>query len=356
LLFADSNGTKVQATPGRSGVCPGCRSPVIAKCGTLKVWHWAHEAGGDCDPWSEPMGPWHLSWQGLVRPEAVEVPLGPHRADIVGNNDVVVELQHSSIDEMQVREREQFYGSMVWLFDATERFRMVESGDRVFFAVGRVKHIERCQKPVFLDFGDVVVQVEEFTDVFWHCSGVGLRRDRQWFASQHLSERLRGPGSYVPIWMATPGDRQFDPWEKDCPYSATEHPSRWHGSNGVQTLDRGTKFLPLEYTWQKQGRPATKHPVWEDVIQRFPEIANGWTEGAIRSMRQFLSAQAMILDGRLRLMPSRADELTPVGTRRAAEELLAEADKHISAGRLPILKNETRERILNASPLDSRRR
>jgi hypothetical protein len=42
-----------------------------------------------------------------------------HRADIVGNRGVVVELQHSLISNEDVRAREAFYGKMVWLFDAT---------------------------------------------------------------------------------------------------------------------------------------------------------------------------------------------------------------------------------------------
>ena len=45
----------------------------------------------------------------------------------------------------EIAEREAFYGSMVWLFDATHRFRMVPSGDLVFFGTngdpGRIHHV-----------------------------------------------------------------------------------------------------------------------------------------------------------------------------------------------------------------------
>ncbi len=61
MLFASVNGSNVQPSPSAKGTCPTCGEPVLAKCGWIKTWHWAHVAGGDCDPWSEPIGPWHLS-------------------------------------------------------------------------------------------------------------------------------------------------------------------------------------------------------------------------------------------------------------------------------------------------------
>ena len=148
MLFTNHNGSKQRATPGARASCPTCGGGTIAKCGTLVSWHWAHARGHDCDPWAEPIGPWHLPWQEIVRPEFAEVVLGPHRADIVGNADVVIELQHSPIDEEQVGAREAFYSNMIWLFDATYRFAGIHSGDRYFFSYGRTKHLGCCQKPV----------------------------------------------------------------------------------------------------------------------------------------------------------------------------------------------------------------
>ena len=135
MLYANVNGVKSQPTKGLRGVCPACGETVTAKCGGIVTHHWSHLAGSECDPWAEKIGPWHLGWQKLVEPVSVEVVVAPHRADIMGNDDVVLELQHSAISAEDIAAREAFYGNMVWLFDATERFELLNSGRRTFFSL-----------------------------------------------------------------------------------------------------------------------------------------------------------------------------------------------------------------------------
>lgn len=113
----DSSGSRLTAAPTGRALCPSCREPVIAKCGEINVWHWAHEAGSDCDPWSEPESEWHRYWKSLA--ERTEVVMPPHRADILTDQGVV-ELQHGSLSPAEVAERELFYGRMTWLVDLRE--------------------------------------------------------------------------------------------------------------------------------------------------------------------------------------------------------------------------------------------
>ncbi len=96
-----------------------CVTPVIPKCGEFVSHHWAHKSNRDCDPWWEE-SEWHLGWKKLIRPENTEVVMKPHRADIVGNRGMVVELQHSRLPPDQVRAREAFYRNMVWLVDGLQ--------------------------------------------------------------------------------------------------------------------------------------------------------------------------------------------------------------------------------------------
>ena len=162
LRYAIVGGQKQLPFPQGRGTCSCCGGRLIAKCGQINTHHWAHETRDDCDMWSEPIGPWHLWWQGQVCPGCVEVAKGPHRADIVGNEGVVIELQHSSISAEDIAAREAHYGNMVWLFDATQRFAYLKSGEKAFFSFGQTKHIDLCKKPVFLDFGFDVVEIEQF--------------------------------------------------------------------------------------------------------------------------------------------------------------------------------------------------
>ncbi len=117
------DGSVSVALKGVAGVCPSCGKPMTPKCGDLKVHHWAHRGKRDCDPWFEGETAWHMGWKNIVRPECCEVVIGDHRADIatVGEfgNRLVVELQHSPIAPEVVRNREAFYGNMIWLFHAT---------------------------------------------------------------------------------------------------------------------------------------------------------------------------------------------------------------------------------------------
>jgi competence protein CoiA len=126
MLYAlNGEGEKVPAMPRGRAFCPVCGSGVIAKCGSKVARHWAHKHSSACDLWSEETA-WHVAWKSIIRKDRCEVVLRhggvTHRADIVGNRNTVIELQHSSISPDEIRARERFYGKMVWVFDAAGFF------------------------------------------------------------------------------------------------------------------------------------------------------------------------------------------------------------------------------------------
>jgi len=339
MLFASVNGSKVQLSPSAKGTCPTCGKPVLAKCGRINRWHWAHVAGGDCDPWSEPIGRWHLSWQGLLLPEFVEVVRGNHRADMIARGGEVVELQHSSIGADEIAARERFYDNMIWMFDATERFRMVVSGPRAFFTLGRVKHIERCQKPVLLDFGRTIIQVVRFTTTLNGCSGYGFARDRQWFIDEYLQGQLDPSATVVlPNWS---DHRQSDPWAAKPPVRSIGFATRWRfcKEGEPELLSRYTPMLPLDYTWRIGGGP-WRH-VRDIIIDELSDLANGWTTEELAEISERLMGRAVILHGSLRLVPAPAAKLDPKLPPNKLAELLKRVEAHVAAGRIPVLKPET---------------
>ena len=173
MLYADSpHGGKITATPTTEGKCPLCGAALIPKCGSINAWHWAHKTTADCDPWSDGETAWHLGWKKLVEPAFCEFRLPPHRADILGNDATVIELQHSPISAEEIQERERFYDNMVWLFDGTALGRRFKQERRCKYNVPwysqdlqwvdfRWKHTRRslgsCQKPIYLDIGNGTV-------------------------------------------------------------------------------------------------------------------------------------------------------------------------------------------------------
>lgn len=128
MRYANVNGIKTEPSSGLKGICPGCGNPVIAKCGWVKVHHWAHQRKIDCDSWWEPMTQWHLDWQDKFPIEWREVIFRNdqtgefHRADVHTPNGITIEFQHSSISVQELTSRNAFYPKLLWVVDG-KRFR-----------------------------------------------------------------------------------------------------------------------------------------------------------------------------------------------------------------------------------------
>lgn len=109
---------------GERASCPQCETEVLSRCGSIKIWHWAHCGTERCDSWSEGESDWHLGWKSELPDNWVEICIERdgerHRADIELPNGVVVELQHSSISLDEIIKRSRFYGRMAWIFDVED--------------------------------------------------------------------------------------------------------------------------------------------------------------------------------------------------------------------------------------------
>lgn len=107
--------------------CRDCGGQLSAVMPVENAPHWRHKSG-DCDPWTEPEGDWHLAWKEFFDLSCREVALRDpgtgelHRADILFGRGTktatVLELQHSSISQEERDAREAFYQRehrMFWL-------------------------------------------------------------------------------------------------------------------------------------------------------------------------------------------------------------------------------------------------
>ena len=127
MRFALSNEEeRIEATPGALGVCPGCNAEMLARCGTKKVWHWAHKGQRHCDPWWENETEWHRGWKNRFPTNWQEVPARDetgelHIADIKTPDGLVIEFQHSAIQPGEVAKRTNFYDQVIWIVDANRR-------------------------------------------------------------------------------------------------------------------------------------------------------------------------------------------------------------------------------------------
>ncbi len=125
MRYALVNGEKVEAQPKDKGICPHCQTEMFAKCGQVKVWHWAHKGSLLCDPWWESETEWHRQWKNKFPKEWQEVSIvdpttGEHHiADVKNQFGLVIEFQHSIIKSEERVSREDFYKQMVWVVDGT---------------------------------------------------------------------------------------------------------------------------------------------------------------------------------------------------------------------------------------------
>jgi competence protein CoiA len=128
MKFALVDGKRQEAQPDLSAECPDCRAAMTAKCGQLRVWHWAHRGRRDCDPWWEPETPWHRAWKDHFPVDWQERGQTSgngekHRADVKTDSGIVLEFQHSFLHADERQSRENFYPKMVWVVDGTRRKR-----------------------------------------------------------------------------------------------------------------------------------------------------------------------------------------------------------------------------------------
>jgi len=181
MLFADRNGERVRATlSGDRGTCLSCGADMIAKCGALVVWHWAHASTAECDTWAEESA-WHLRWKLALeaRGAQIEVPMGPHRADAVLPDGRIVELQHSQLSPGAIAEREAFYGEqLVWLWDAERWMDRLHFGRHGFWWKRGSPAMARSRRPVWWDTGDELWRVS-IDHIERKESGYGFALDAQ---------------------------------------------------------------------------------------------------------------------------------------------------------------------------------
>lgn len=154
MLYANVDGERIRATPRERGRCPVCENPVIAKCGEIYIWHWAHMPGENICEWGEETE-WHREWKSLFPGEMVEIVRQKNgerrRADVLLPNGWAIEFQASPIKREVVEAREFFWDRKVmWIFhlqECEDRIRTWEKDKYTTFSWIQPRHY-----PLFCDY------------------------------------------------------------------------------------------------------------------------------------------------------------------------------------------------------------
>jgi competence CoiA-like predicted nuclease len=297
MQYANSlDGLKILAEPDVQGAtCPSCCANVRAKCGNHNVWHWAHIDTEDCDTWSEPEGKWHLGWKEVFPKDWREVVIGEHRADIRTTGGLVVELQHSSITPEVVAERENFYGNMIWIFNATEYVDRCEvvcwSGEHLHpkfptgrpnstFCLNNLEHLLKERERFFASNGrpkelvDISKAPRNNQDIYFRERDIQKIKDRIQLAKNKITEWQE------KLNLEPNATRWLNKWQRDLSKAETDlklreetsfllepFPVMEESPENVHIFGLSILAWRIRFRWShpRSGNLACKKPVFWDV-------------------------------------------------------------------------------------------
>jgi hypothetical protein len=158
MQYATVDKLRAAPAPKLNGTCPACGNPMIAKCGSKVVWHWAHAGRVHCDPWWENETEWHRAWKSCFPTEQREIIKfdsegEKHIADVQTPSGMVIEFQNSPISIEELRSREQFYRDMLWIVNAkrfSRQFTLMSPVPDPNSELGRDIVFSHGQKPIEL--------------------------------------------------------------------------------------------------------------------------------------------------------------------------------------------------------------
>lgn len=208
--FALVEGERREAQRGLSGKCPLCDDAMIAKCGEVRVWHWAHRGIRTCDTWWEPETEWHRAWKNQFPKDWQErihwsESGEKHIADVKTERGIVLEFQHSNLHRDERESREMFYQKMVWVVDG---LRLKRDRSRFFASLTRASILKakpltyslptnegallrdwiNSHNPVFFDFGE---KSEPGDPLLFHAPVLWRLEPRNPKGEAHLSPVLK---------------------------------------------------------------------------------------------------------------------------------------------------------------------
>jgi competence protein CoiA len=158
MQYANVDKLRTAPAPRQKGNCPVCGNPMIAKCGSRVIWHWAHAGRVHCDPWWENETNWHRAWKSCFPEEQREIIRfdqsgEKHIADVVTSTGMIIEFQNSPMSLEELQSREQFYGNMIWIVNAqsfSNQFSLMSPVPDPNSELGRDTVFSHGQRPIKL--------------------------------------------------------------------------------------------------------------------------------------------------------------------------------------------------------------
>lgn len=197
MQYALIDNQRIEALPKGRALCPICRTAVIAKCGSRRIHHWAHEGIKNCDSWKESETQWHRDWKNKFPADWREYIQHDdsgekHIADVRTAHGLVLEFQHSSIHPNEREARERFHRNLWWVVDGTRLKRDYPRFQKAAYS------FVRTNKPDFF----IVPKPEKCLPVAWLNGAVSVFFDFLGLAPTNVDDQLRNA-----LWQLIPGSK-----------------------------------------------------------------------------------------------------------------------------------------------------
>ena len=246
MKFALVNGQREEAQPHQSGECPGCGCLMVARCGEIRVRHWAHQGNRLCDPWWENETEWHRAWKDQFPAdwqEIVHYAEGGERhiADVKTQNGWAIEFQHSFLKPEERRSRDSFYQKLIWVVDGTRRKGDIEQFGNAWrdgIPVGANPNLRKTfsdsclllrewadsHSPIFIDLGQA--------HVLWWVLAKAIDGSAYItpYSRSKFIESHRSPGTEIAAI-------EFDQFVTDIPKLVADYES-WIATQRIQSIQR----------------------------------------------------------------------------------------------------------------------
>ena len=106
--------------------CFACNSSLIGKKGMIKIHHYSHVKNSGCviDRERDSRGVWNIMWQNIAQTQFIEKYINYngeiHIADIINENNLVIEVKDSNLSQAKINYRENFYNNMIWILNGND--------------------------------------------------------------------------------------------------------------------------------------------------------------------------------------------------------------------------------------------
>lgn len=199
MIWAIKNDERIKASPKQKAICELCNQEVISKCGSIKIWHWAHKKKFICDSFGEPETKWHYDWKKMFPEENQEIIIKEcisdycnnkkyshnhlnkfnhgdcvdcifksHRADIRTKNGIIIELQNSPLSSEKIIEREKTYKKLIWIINGETIAKNITFFTQKYKWKWFPKSWTLAKEKIYIDKGDMFLYSIDLINKTFH--------------------------------------------------------------------------------------------------------------------------------------------------------------------------------------------